>query len=207
MTPKTQRCRVRTLLKRFYNFLTNPRNSWCNRTSWNFLFFIMNVSLKKSYDIYIYCIMFIAALKTRWHRVPDVQIERNLRFVSRSFSFDPHQSWIFISGLYADDITEERAPGSIKSDEHPGRTTSHWIQAPTSRRGSPFFFKMCHSSLVSFVSLSIVYIGRNRTEISKNVSTFPPTIPLTSTVSLLIAVRTMVARKKERRKKIETKVL
>lgn len=145
--------------------------------------------------------MFIAALKTRWHRVPDVQIERNLRFVSRSFSFDPHQSWIFISGLYADDITEERAPGSIKSDEHPGRTTSHWIQAPTSRRGSPFFFKMCHSSLVSFVSLSIVYIGRNRTEISKNVSTFPPTIPLTSTVSLLIAVRTMVARKKKKKKK------
>lgn len=92
---------------------------------------------------------------------------------------------------------------SIKSDEHPGRTTSHWIQAPTSSRCSLFFFKMCHSSLVSFVSLSIVYIGRNRTEISKNVSTFPPTIPLTSTVSLLIAVRTMVARakkKKERKK-------
>lgn len=200
MTPKTQRYRVRTFLKKFYNFLTNPRNSRCNRISWNFLLFIMIVSLKKT-TIYIYSVMFIAALKTRWHRVPDVQIERNLRFVSRSFSFDPHQSWIFISGLYADDITEERAPGSIKSDEHPGRTTSHWIQAPTSRRGSLFFFKMCHSSLVSFVSLSIVYIGRNRTEISKNVSTFPPTIPLTSTVSLLIAVRTMVARKKKRKEK------
>lgn len=205
MTPKTQRYRFRTLLKKFYNFLNNPRNFRCNRTSWNFLLFKMILSLKKKLR-YIYSIMFIAALKTRWHRVPDVQIERNLRFVSRSFSFDPHQSWIFISGLYADDITEERAPGSIKSDEHPGRTTSHWIQAPTSRRGSLFFFKMCHSSLVSFVSLSIVYIGRNRTEISKNVSTFPPTIPLTSTVSLLIAVRTMVARKKKR-KKIETKVL
>lgn len=41
--------------QKFYNFLTDPRNSRCNRTSWNFLLLIMILSSKKkNYDIYIY---------------------------------------------------------------------------------------------------------------------------------------------------------